>query len=173
MEVVTGIIAGCRSAGIVDTVAASCPTPGAIPIILDVGVKRVCSSRPLTDVFAERSGLRSLLVCLLAQPLCVNLCLLRVSPVTRRPRFLLPCVQLPFLGLTADFSGLVAVRIVALLLYCLAAPSGCEQQHNQRHHNNGKYYPNPRFQITHHFRFDVPVREKPFRLRSLKSLEPA
>ena len=134
----------------------------------DVRVELVRFPRPFVYVIADDAGLCGLLVRVLAQPRRFNLRPFRVRPGARRLCFALPGVKFLVLGLAANLRRLLAVRVIPLLLYCLPAPSCCEQQqHNQHHHDYGDQHPNPwsYFQITHHFHFDVTgPAAKPFRL---------
>lgn len=121
---------------------------------LDVRVKFVRFPRPLIHVVAESLGLRRLLVCLLAQPSCLNLRLLSVRTRTGGLGLALAGIKFAVLGVAADLGSLFAVRVIPLLLYRLPAPSCREQQqHNKHHRNNGNYHPNPWscFHVTHHF----------------------
>ena len=114
-------VAGTVAAG---TVAAVAPAVG---VQRDVRVKLVRLTRPLVHVVAERLGLRGLLVRLLAQPCCIHLRLLCISPGPNRLRFAFAGIELPGLGLAADFSGLFPMRVVPLLLHRLAAPPAGQQ----------------------------------------------
>jgi hypothetical protein len=130
----------------------------AAAVAVDVRVKLVRLPRPFVYIVAERLGLHGLLVCLLAQPGRIHLCLLCIRPGTRRFGFALPGIKILHLGLAADFRCLGAVFVVTLLLNSLPAPSACQQQqNNQQHHNDADYHPNPWscFQNTHHFPLDV------------------
>ncbi|OAE00551.1 hypothetical protein A6A22_03225 [Arthrobacter sp. OY3WO11] len=127
-------------------------------LAVDVRVELIRLTRPFIYIVAERLGLHSLLVSLLAQPGCVHLGLFCIRPGARRLRFTLPGVKFLNLCLTADFCCLLPVFVVALLLDRLPAPSARQQQqHNQHHHHNGNYHPYPWscFHVTHHFPLDV------------------
>ena len=178
--VVVHSIAGCEAAGGArraagHTLAVHIITAGTVAAaFLDIGVNLVSLARPFIDVVAKCFGLCGLLVCLLAQPRCFNLGLLRIRPGACRLRLALAGIKLPILGFAADFRSLFAVLIVPLLLYRLPAPSARQQQqHNQHHHYYGNYYPNPWscFQITHHFPLDVTGPARPFRLPFLELLK--
>jgi hypothetical protein len=174
--VIAGAVTGSSTAGSVSTVAGSVGGPGGaavrgVAVPFDIRVEFVRFPRPFIYVIADGAGLCRLLVCVLAQPRRFNLRLFCIRPGACRLCFALPGVKFLVLGLAANLGCLLAVRVIPLLLYCLPAPSCCEQQqHNQHHHNYGNQYPNPRsyFQITHHFHFDVTGPAGPFRLTFLE-----
>jgi hypothetical protein len=123
-------------------------------VALDIRIKLVGFLCVAAYVITEGLGFSTLLICVLAQPRRFDLGLLGISPGPRGLCFAFPRVEFLVLCLAANLSGLLAVRVVPLLLHRLpAAPCCKQQQHNQHHYNNGDYHPNPRscFQITHHF----------------------
>ena len=105
----------------------------------------------LGNVIPQGLRLSRPLLGFLAQPGSFHLGLLGVGPGTRGPGLVFAGIQFNILGLAADLGRLFAVRLIPLLLDCLTALPRHQKQHNQHHHNDCNYHPNPWFHATHLF----------------------
>jgi hypothetical protein len=120
----------------------------------DVGIKLVCLPGAAGNVAPQGLGFLAALFSLFLQPRCIYLGLLRIRTGPDGLRFTLAGIDFHVLGFAPDLGRLLPVFLVPLFLHCLPAPaSGQEQQHDQRHHNNGNYNPYPWscVHVSHHF----------------------
>lgn len=126
--------------------------PGAVRT--DVGIKLVRLPGMAGNVTPQGLGFLAALFSFFLQPRRVDFGLLGVRPGPDGFRFTLAGIDFHVLGFAPDLGGLLPVFLVPLFLHCLPAPaSGQEQQHDQRHHNNGNYNPYPWscVHVSHHF----------------------
>lgn len=126
--------------------------PGAVRT--DVGIKLVCLTGTAGNVAPQGLGFLAALFSFFCQPCRINFRLLGIRTGPDGLRFPLAGIDFHVLGFAPDLGGLLPVLLVPFFLHCLPAPaSGQEQQHDQRHHNNGNYNPYPWscVHVSHHF----------------------
>ena len=149
-------------------------TAGAVAV--DIGIQLVRLPGVAGDVTPQGLGLLAALLGFPLQARRIHLGLLGIGTRTDGLRFPIASIELHGFSFPADFGSFLAVLLVALHLHGLPAPpAGEDQQHNQRHRDDGNHYPYPWscIHVSHHFHFVVTGRPEPFRLTVLpERLEP-